>query len=590
MKYQKCNFEIQLPLFRTNRRQKTTTIEWEGSSVSGILPSYVYEIYTAILAMMFNGQVTTTYKAIGEFMGSKSMEFRKTIKKALELLSNTEIELVNCVDKREVVRTTLLDIEKKGKCRSLTLNIKRSDSLKSLVDSGKFQWLDYEIFQSLPKGLPRRLYEFLDRRKNQFGGEFFIHTDKLSRWLPLESKRRSQRILYIKKAAQQLVDAGYLSEFSVDKHTITFVYAQHENLKTLKPKKEIDAVVVPKTRAAKKITKTTTTKPAIQVIEEPEEDYCSIICFVDGVEHVDGEPIKPKVKANIIEEPEQETDNFQQNVNPEKIGTIEFTERYERLKRNFGTTQKITGEQKEKKREIVPEIANEIANETLEDHIDRSSDLTEKYIKAVDENAVNEDRVMKGVCRTGSFEDVKHILDLIKINDKPIQISDKSKQKLDEYAQVNLDAVISNLTYAKDCIVADRNGKKTIGNPERFLVSCVESDKTKEARENALAKERERIAYRREIQAEKQQQQRLDEIRNRFLSKIATLPAGEVELFRNQAIAKEKMVMLQKHEFTKLLMAKVGGDYKYPEKFDSPLGFLHAVWDVKGVIQEKEAS
>ena len=83
-------------------------------------------------------------------------------------------------------------------------------------------------YRALPEGLPRRLYEYLEKRRyHKIQGEFTISEEVLYLWLPVLDKHTTQRRKTLAKIAQPLIEQSYLKKYRFDplrRHCI-FTYA-----------------------------------------------------------------------------------------------------------------------------------------------------------------------------------------------------------------------------------------------------------------------------------------------------------------------------------------------------------------------------
>jgi len=97
------------------------------------------------------------------------------------------------------------------------------------LEAKYYQLLDMVWYRKLPEGLPRRLYEYLEKRRyHNVNGKFSIAEVSLCRWLPVTDKNPTQRRKTLKHTSQPLIDCGYLISYEFDKtnRVCTFTYAK----------------------------------------------------------------------------------------------------------------------------------------------------------------------------------------------------------------------------------------------------------------------------------------------------------------------------------------------------------------------------
>ena len=70
----------------------------------------------------------------------------------------------------------------KKQCVTVTL----PDIVKRNMVHKYYQWLDFALYKRIKSGLPRRLYEYLEKiRYHKQNNTLTIGIDKLCRWLPM---------------------------------------------------------------------------------------------------------------------------------------------------------------------------------------------------------------------------------------------------------------------------------------------------------------------------------------------------------------------------------------------------------------------
>lgn len=244
---------LQLSLFYFGRgRPKETVVEWEGSDgvcrlecvcKYGVPGAFDQDVYTATLRVwveqdMPHECIKLTYSDIARILKLKSSKNSVgKIKKSLEKLGQARYELKRCFikhngDKDEVVHFSLFDavvLHNRKKTSAKYTELYFPDLIRENLEAKYYQRLDMAWYRALPSGLPRRLYEYLEKRKYHcINGTFSIAEEILCRWLPITDSHTTNRRKTLKGITQCLVDAGYLLEYDFDrtKKQCTFTYAK----------------------------------------------------------------------------------------------------------------------------------------------------------------------------------------------------------------------------------------------------------------------------------------------------------------------------------------------------------------------------
>lgn len=256
--YAKENNLLQLSLFYFGKkRPKQTLVEWEDDQGDyklgcvckyGVPGSFDQDVYTACMRIwvkqgMPTNSIKVNYSEIArELKLSPPRGWVGRIKKALRRLGQARYEFNKCffvsdVEGLKKIDThfslfdtaTLFSHEKGESKRNSESELVFPDKIRENIEAKYYQLLDMVWYRALPEGLPRRLYEYLEKRRyHNKGGYFTISEEIICRWLPITDKHTTKRRKLLLETAQALIEGGYLEsyEFEKKKKQCIFKYAQ----------------------------------------------------------------------------------------------------------------------------------------------------------------------------------------------------------------------------------------------------------------------------------------------------------------------------------------------------------------------------
>ncbi len=261
---------MQLPLFcfKKNRQTKhkdkgyeitwteddrTCTLKCIGTYEYGIPGAFEQDVYAAILRIWvwqaMPGYINITYTEIANTLNINNIHWCSKIKNALLCLCTTRYLLTNCYktengfsDKTMIV--TLIEgatiqnetDQHKYKTKS-SIILSFPQIIKDNLDKRYYQMLNLQLYKQLKPGHARRLYEYLEKRKNEIDDKTHLKINevKLIRWLLLEDKNKARRVKRIQALAQNLIDNGYLKAAKKVNLVWHFYYAPQPEYKPEQP-------------------------------------------------------------------------------------------------------------------------------------------------------------------------------------------------------------------------------------------------------------------------------------------------------------------------------------------------------------------
>jgi len=259
--YAKENNLLQLPLYffgKSVHIKKKWDFEWSDKEGSykltcacerGVPGSFEQDVYTGCMRIwisqgMSHGKIVLNYSDIARALELKPVKaWVGKIKKSLKKLALARYEFVQCFIKADkegnnkvstffsLFDSASLFEHEKGKSKKDSKTILTFPNIiQENLEAKYYQMLDMVWYRSLPEGLPRRLYEYLAKRKyHSVNGVFIISEEALCRWLPIRDKNPTNRRKRLKRIADALISERYLVSYSFDKRKKHCVFAYERN-------------------------------------------------------------------------------------------------------------------------------------------------------------------------------------------------------------------------------------------------------------------------------------------------------------------------------------------------------------------------
>ena len=243
--YVKENNLLQLALFNFSRYNiKKTEIEWLDENDNecklvcncdyGVPGSFEMDVYTATMrlwvrqGMPQDGLEVFYIEIARELQLFPEKSWIAHIKKSLKKLGMARYEFEKCFieaesEERVTTHFSLYSETKLWDRKSNNWSIKKSklyfpEQIRKNLEAKYYQFLDMEVYRSLPSGLPRRLYEYLVKRKrHRIKNVFTISETAICRWLPIHDKNASKRRQRLEKSADELIKINFLEAYEFDK-------------------------------------------------------------------------------------------------------------------------------------------------------------------------------------------------------------------------------------------------------------------------------------------------------------------------------------------------------------------------------------
>ena len=214
---------LQLSLFYFGKgRLKRTEVKWLGKHGEcklecvckyGVPGSFDQDVYTACMRLWVkqgkpDDGIYLNYSDIARELCLKPKDSVGRIKASLKRLAQARYEFTECFILMDQGNPRIFNTHfslfdsaslfdyKQGTRRSKRVSESKlifPKEIKNNLEAQYYQYLEMTWYRALPDGLPRRLYEYLEKRRyHNVDGVFTIAEDTLCRWLPITDKHTTK--------------------------------------------------------------------------------------------------------------------------------------------------------------------------------------------------------------------------------------------------------------------------------------------------------------------------------------------------------------------------------------------------------------
>lgn len=162
----------------------------------------------------------------------------KRVWESLKRMAKTSLHFENAffVEKEKttiivhlLVRIEVYEIQKGNRLINM-IKVVLDDELVNSIERKYFKLIDYKVYNSLPSGLPRRLYEYLEKKKYR-KSHFEIGIRKLVKWMGLKTSKISQLKELLERANNELQEKGIIDKWKYNQGNIVYYFHKSERFK-----------------------------------------------------------------------------------------------------------------------------------------------------------------------------------------------------------------------------------------------------------------------------------------------------------------------------------------------------------------------
>lgn len=162
------------------------------------------------------------------------------VRESLERMAKTSLHFENSfyAEKEKITRIVHLisriEIYEKQKGNRLINMIKvvLDDELVNSIERKYYKLIDFKVYKALAAGMPRRLYEYLEKKKYR-KNQFEIGIRRLATWMGLKTSKISQLKELLGKANNELKEKGVIDKWKYRKANVVYYFHKSERFKEI---------------------------------------------------------------------------------------------------------------------------------------------------------------------------------------------------------------------------------------------------------------------------------------------------------------------------------------------------------------------
>ncbi len=173
----------------------------------------IYELIKEMNLPIHKGEVVKRVRESLERMAKTSLHFENAFYAEKEKLT----KIVHLIGRIEIYE------KQKGERLINIVKVVLDDELINSIERKYFKLIDFKIYKSLAAGTPRRLYEYLEKKKYK-KNKFEIAIQKLAKWLGLKTNRVSKLKIFLRKASNELLNKNVIDKWKFSNENIIFYF------------------------------------------------------------------------------------------------------------------------------------------------------------------------------------------------------------------------------------------------------------------------------------------------------------------------------------------------------------------------------
>lgn len=258
---------LEYPIFSMQKRRvdrTTEEYEWQERNGAGELvserkfkvdctkgvPNYFdMDVFNAIMRVYVKKgglyKKTEVHFTIYELMRELELpvhdgEKVRRVRESLERMAKTNLHFENSfyTEKEKITkivhlisRIEIYEQQKGNRLINMT-KVVLDDELVNSIERKYYKLIDFKIYKALATGIPRRLYEYLEKKKYR-KNQFEIDVRKLARWMGLKTSKISQLKELLGKANNELKEKRVIDKWKYRKSNVVYYFHKSERFKEI---------------------------------------------------------------------------------------------------------------------------------------------------------------------------------------------------------------------------------------------------------------------------------------------------------------------------------------------------------------------
>lgn len=182
----------------------------------------IYELMRELELPVHDGEKVNRVRESLERMAKTNLHFENSFYAEKEKIT----KIVHLISRIEIYE------KQKGNRPINMIKVVLDDELVNSIERKYYKLIDFTIYKALATGIPRRLYEYLEKKKYK-KNQFEIDIKKLARWMGLKTSKISQLKELLGKANNELKEKGVIDKWKYQKNIVVYYFHKSERFKEI---------------------------------------------------------------------------------------------------------------------------------------------------------------------------------------------------------------------------------------------------------------------------------------------------------------------------------------------------------------------
>jgi hypothetical protein len=180
----------------------------------------VYELMRELSLPVHDGRTVNRVRESLERMAKTNLHFENAFYAEKEKIT----KIVHLIARIEIYE------KQKGNRFINMIKVVLDDELVNSIERKYYKLIDFKIYKALATGIPRRLYEYLEKKKYR-KNQFEIEIKKLAKWIGLKTSKPSQLKELIERANDELKEKGIIDKWKYNRKNVIYYFRKSERFK-----------------------------------------------------------------------------------------------------------------------------------------------------------------------------------------------------------------------------------------------------------------------------------------------------------------------------------------------------------------------
>ena len=182
----------------------------------------IYELMRELGLQAHDGRTANRVRESLERMAKTNLHFENSFYAEKEKIT----KIVHLLSRIEIYE------KQKGNRPINMIKVVLDDELVNSIEKKYYKLIDFKIYKALAAGIPRRLYEYLEKKKYR-KNKFEIDIRKLAKWIGLKTSKISQLKELLRKANNELKEKRVIDKWKYDKNKTVYYFRKSERFKEI---------------------------------------------------------------------------------------------------------------------------------------------------------------------------------------------------------------------------------------------------------------------------------------------------------------------------------------------------------------------